>query len=185
MVNKFRVSALSNHVVFSSRPITKLDLDSGLKLIQLENVESSTGYFSYSDVPLSDIKSPKYSFLAGDVLVGKLRPNLRKVCVADAMGYCSTDILPLTPLEPSSSHLLGAILRSEFVSKQIEAKVKGANLPRISLSEILKLKILWPENPYLQEANRLAEVSAKMRNSLRNELVRLSDLDQALGHGLY
>jgi type I restriction enzyme S subunit len=185
MADKYQVSRLSNHVSFRSRAVSEFDASSHLKLIQLENIESHTGFYGYSDLSLTEIKSPKYSFSSGDILVGKLRPNLRKVCVPDADGFCSTDILPLTPLDPSSAHLLGAILRSEFVSRQIESKVKGANLPRISLSELLKIKILWPKESFLLEASNLAEVSASLRSKLRMKLVRLSDVDEALGNGLY
>src|SRR4051794_40094524 len=45
----------------------------------------------------SDVKSTKNVFRAGDVLYGKLRPYLNKVCRPDFDGMCSTDILVLQP----------------------------------------------------------------------------------------
>ncbi|KKH33038.1 hypothetical protein [Methanosarcina mazei] len=63
-----------------------------LKYVGLEHIESHKcqikGYgFSV------DIKSTKTMFHRGDVLYGKLRPYLNKVCVPNFDGVCSTDIL--------------------------------------------------------------------------------------------
>ena len=44
--------------------------------------------------------STKSSFQKGDVLYGKLRPYLNKVVIADRPGFCTTEIIPLSPSLP-------------------------------------------------------------------------------------
>ncbi len=66
--------------------------------VGLENIESQTGVLLRD--PQSDfsmIKSNKNVFRRGDILYGKLRPNLNKVHLANIDGICSTDI-ELTPI---------------------------------------------------------------------------------------
>jgi len=60
--------------------------------VGLEHMEKNTGrILGYSKS--SETKSTKTKFSKGDILYGKLRPYLNKVCVPDFDGVCSTDIL--------------------------------------------------------------------------------------------
>ena len=70
--------------------------------IGLENIESQTGVLS-GDIQsdFSAIKSNKNVFRKGDILYGKLRPNLNKVHLANIDGICSTDILVFRPHDPN------------------------------------------------------------------------------------
>ena len=54
-------------------------------------------------------------FRAGDVLFGKLRPQLRKCVRVNLDGYCSTDILVLRANEGYSSEFVQLTLRSERI----------------------------------------------------------------------
>lgn len=62
-----------------------------VKYIGLENIESNTGTL-VGDInsEYSLIKSAKTRFNKGDILYGKLRPNLNKVWQAEFDGICST-----------------------------------------------------------------------------------------------
>ena len=57
--------------------------------LSLEHIEAHTRRI-VSHGNASDVKSTKAVFRAGDVLYGKLRPYLNKVCVPDFNGICST-----------------------------------------------------------------------------------------------
>src|SRR5438477_621454 len=60
--------------------------------LSLEHIESGTaGIIGRGQG--SDVTSTKAVFRPGDVLYGKLRPYLNKVCIPDFEGICSTDIL--------------------------------------------------------------------------------------------
>lgn len=65
--------------------------------------------------PASTSVSVNTVFRAGDTLFGKLRPNLRKVALADFDGYCSTDILVLRPANGNNAAFLSHQLRSHEV----------------------------------------------------------------------
>ena len=70
--------------------------DGFVHFVGLENIESQTGVLlgdTQSD--FSIIESNKNVFRRGDILYGKLRPNLNKVHLANIDGICSTDILVL------------------------------------------------------------------------------------------
>src|SRR3954454_11022232 len=47
--------------------------------------------------PSTSSTSTNALFFPGDILFGKLRPNLRKTLRVDFAGYCSTEILVLRP----------------------------------------------------------------------------------------
>ena len=64
--------------------------------ISLEHIKSGTNrILDYGST--DDVKSTKSVFSSGDVLSGKLRPYLNKVCRPDFDGVCSTDILMFAP----------------------------------------------------------------------------------------
>ena len=60
--------------------------------IGLEHIESKTGRILGKGNSINT-KSTKNVFNKGDVLYGRLRPYLNKVCVSNFKGVCSTDIL--------------------------------------------------------------------------------------------
>jgi type I restriction enzyme, S subunit len=74
-------------------------------------------------------KSTKARFVRGNVLYGKLRPYLNKVIVADADGFCTTEIVPLqlsSGLHPR--FLLHALKRPDFLA-YVNAKSYGSLRP--------------------------------------------------------
>lgn len=64
--------------------------------ISLGNIESGTNRI-INHGKSDDVKSLKSVFLSGDILYGKLRPYLNKVCQPQFDGVCSTDILVFGP----------------------------------------------------------------------------------------
>ena len=82
--------------------------------LSLENIEGNTGKIIGNYVhEYQSIQSIKNVFEIGDILYGKLRPNLNKVYLAEIDGICSTDILVLTADEEKiDAGLLSHYLRS-------------------------------------------------------------------------
>jgi type I restriction enzyme, S subunit len=67
-------------------------------VLELEDIEKDTSkVLQRVTFAQRQSKSTKNRFAVGDVLYGKLRPYLNKVVRADQDGYCSTEIVPLSP----------------------------------------------------------------------------------------
>ncbi|WP_405215994.1 hypothetical protein [Agrococcus sp. Ld7] len=132
--------------------------------ILLEHISQGTGEVVEARVGDYEVKSAKVRFEAGDILYGKLRPQLRKCCVAVEPGACSTDIAPLRPLFDDSAYYLAAVLRSADFTQKVQRLVAGANLPRVNVRELLALEIPWPEEvAELSRRNRLAVETIDLR----------------------
>ena len=103
--------------------------------IGLENIEAHTGQkVGETLTDYASIKSAKTQFKAGDLLYGKLRPNLNKVYLAQEDGICSTDIYVLRFASAALTRLYAHWLRSEPFNTQVLATVSGQQLPRTSWS---------------------------------------------------
>ncbi|MBM3456499.1 MAG: restriction endonuclease subunit M, partial [Bacteroidetes bacterium] len=113
--------------------------------IGLENIESHKGNIigEIKSIP-TEIKSSKFSFENGDILYGKLRPNLNKVALPDFDGICSTDILVLRVKELNESFFYYCYLRDEYFNHEVLKGLKGAQLPRIDFNYISKISIPVP-----------------------------------------
>ncbi len=110
--------------------------------VGLENIESDSGnLIGEVNTDMKSIKSIKNVFKKGDVLYGKLRPNLNKVWLANIEGICSTDILVLTSKPEHSPELYELILRSDDFNKEVLNGLKGAQLPRVSFDYMSKIQI--------------------------------------------
>ena len=118
--------------------------------IGLENIESQTGVLlgdTLSD--FSMIKSNKNVFRKGDILYGKLRPNLNKVHLAQVDGICSTDILVFRPYSPNLAIFYKHYFLSEAFNSEVVKTVSGQQLPRTSWEKIER--ILVPSSSDVQQ----------------------------------
>lgn len=141
----------------------------GARYVGLEHVAAELGV--HRDVPAAGagIRSAKLRFERGDVLFGKLRPNLRKAAVARCDGVCSTDLLPLRPGDPASAWLLAFQLRTAEFAGAAGALTAGASLPRIAVHDLLSLEVPLPPR---RERPRLYEL-ARLMDEARDEADRL------------
>lgn len=170
-----RMVPLAEVVEIAKLTVKPENIDPGKKYVLLEHIVPATGQVTPGLAGESDIRSAKTEFKSGDVLYGKLRPKLRKVCAAVWEGYCSTDILPLRPVYPHSTHYLASVLRSERFYFQVERIVSGANLPRVNPGELLQLEVPWPDESDLHKAEEMCMIVSEMRNEM-NYLARHLDI---------
>jgi type I restriction enzyme M protein len=115
--------------------------------IGLENITQNTGELAGAVVTEdpSEIKSLKNVFNPGDILYGKLRPNLNKVWLADRKGICSTDIFVIHAVEGRVVPALYAyIFRSGMFNDAVMGQLKGAQLPRVGWASFAELEIPLP-----------------------------------------
>lgn len=117
--------------------------------IGLENIESLTGdVIGFSPKKGMEIKSRSKIFSSGDVLYGRLRPYLNKVFIARDnfdIGICSGEFFVLkinkSKIRPI---ILRYILASSFVVGHLAKFQSGAALPRVTLRDLLQMKIPVP-----------------------------------------
>lgn len=125
--------------------------------IGLEDIERNTGRI-FRDRPAShgdEGKSTAFLFDSRHVLYGKLRPYLNKVALPDFRGRCTTELIPLLPLEGLDREYLAWFLRrSETVDSAMREKT-GSRMPRTNIKNLLRMEIPIPP---LAEQKRIAAI---------------------------
>ncbi|MDP9412728.1 MAG: restriction endonuclease subunit S [Pseudomonadota bacterium] len=87
----------------------------------------------------------------GDILFGKLRPNLRKSVLAPVDGLGSTEILVLRPKPGLDASFAGQVLRSETVFFEAERMTEGTRMPRTSWKTLSGIEVFTPAEPHAQK----------------------------------
>jgi type I restriction enzyme S subunit len=106
-----------------------------LPYVGLENVESWTGRLLLEKQPTS-VDSVVGSFMAGDVLFGKLRPYLAKAARPDFMGVCTGEILPLQPRDGCfQGYLMYCLLNKGFI-QWLDSLTYGTKMPRVGPEQV-------------------------------------------------
>jgi len=133
--------------------------------IGIENIESGTGFLTFrSNAQDFLIKKP---FKKNDVMYSKLRPYLEKVWLADADGFCSSDIYALVPNEKiTSKFLLISLLSKEFL-KFANATTAGGNIPKTRWNDIKNYKLFLP---HICEQQKITDI-------ISNTDSKISDLE--------
>ena len=148
--------------------------------IGLEHVSSRTGEHTGVPAAEADIKSAKFRFEPGDLLYGKLRPNLRKCTIVGVTGICSTDLIPLRPVDTGSAHLLSVQLRSTTFTESVMRLIGGANLPRVNVRDLLTIEVPLPSPEDRARLQQQALSLHYVRESLRIVQERIGDLENAI-----
>ena len=107
-------------------------------ILDLEDIEKGSSRL-IEKVTASErpTKSNKAKFSAGDVLYGKLRPYLDKVLIADSDGYCTTEIVPISPKQGIDPRWLRISLKSPRFLSYVNAKSYGMKMPRLGTKDAL------------------------------------------------
>lgn len=141
--------------------------------LSLEDIEKDTGRIlrrKYSLV--ADLRSSKCAFNANHVLYSKLRPYLNKVVLPDRKGVATSELIPLLPNpEILDREFLTYYLRSPQFREFSIRITRGANLPRIAMTEFWKHKV---PTPSIAEQRRVVDriVDALARVDEINSLFR-------------
>ena len=157
--------------------------DPALPYVGLEHIESGSPRLVGTADSSSSI-STNTIFDAGDVLFGKLRPNLRKSVQVDFRGYCSTDLLVLRTVSGNSPAFAARLVQSDAVFRRAELTEMGTKMPRTSWSEIRSTPIRIPPLP---EQRAIAAVLDAIDDSIRKTeqiIAKLQQVKQGLLHDL-
>ncbi|HUG69961.1 MAG TPA: restriction endonuclease subunit S [Pirellulaceae bacterium] len=123
----------------------------------LEHIESGTNRMSGTG-DAGAVKSTKAVFRSGDVLYGKLRPYLNKVCQPDFDGVCSTDILVFPQSDELDNRYLLHFLSRPSTSEYATQNASGINLPRISAKVLGEIE--FPLAPLAEQRRIVAKIEA-------------------------
>lgn len=138
----------------SKEKIDPLTADSS-HYIGLEHIEKDTGKI-ISSGKSEDTTSIKSVFHEGDLLYGKLRPYLNKVCVPDFDGVCSTDILVFHKnANLSNKYLKYRMLCPDFV-RFANQNATGVNHPRVDFKKISTF--IMPLPPLAEQHRIVAKI---------------------------
>jgi type I restriction enzyme, S subunit len=101
-------------------------------VLELEDIEKDTSkVLQRATHAERQSKSTKNRFFSGDVLYGKLRPYLNKVVLASESGYCTTEIIPLSPPAGLDGRYLLYWLKHPRFLEYVTAASHGLNMPRL------------------------------------------------------
>lgn len=78
-----------------------------------------------------------------DILIGNIRPYLKKVWKANTQGVCSPDVLVLHPTTVLSDFLYCLISNDDFFT-YVMTGVKGSKMPRGDKNHIMNMDVLLP-----------------------------------------
>ena len=107
--------------------------------------------------------SVKTVFRTGDVLFGKLRPNLRKAAAAPFDGLCSTDILPLFGRDGLDTSYLLQLAQWHPLQRHAVATSSGTKMPRTSWKQLGEFTFLLPPLP---EQRKIAAILSSVDDAI-------------------
>ena len=148
----------------STKTVTPSDIEGPVTYVGLENISQGTGHLVGNTVAENPatIKSLKNQFEHGEILYGKLRPNLNKVWLSDRSGICSTDIYVIRPKQDNIIPILYSyIFRERRFNDTVASQVKGAQHPRVGWDAIERLEIPLP--PLEVQRELVSEIESYQR----------------------
>jgi len=133
----WEVKRHKDHFIF----INKKCNDMELAKVGLENIESKTGKFIFTD---SDFDGIGIEFRENDILFGKLRPYLAKVYLAEFNGSAVGDIFVYRPKSDIVPKFARYLMLSDRYIDVINSSTVGAKMPRVSSGFIANLPVAIP-----------------------------------------
>jgi type I restriction enzyme S subunit len=138
----------------------------------------------------SNIRGMCVRFREGDILFGKLRPNLRKCVGAPVDGLGSTEILVLRAKPENDPRFTAHVLRSENVFVAAERLTEGTRMPRTSWKTLSGIEIFAPADSRAQSL--IADILDAIDDAIietdaliaKLRVARLGVLDDLLTQGL-
>ena len=143
-----------------------------LPYLSLEHIESNTGRIRITSASSSQSlgRSNSFAFDERHLLYGKLRPYLNKVALPDFRGRCTTETIPLLPIDINREYLAWILRRPETVEYATRT-VTGSRMPRASIDDLLTMPISLP--PLAEQERIVSDLEVKIAGVGRiEELVR-------------
>ncbi len=180
--NGWRLARLGDVASLRTERVKPVGYDSQ-PYVALEHIVSGGSLTGYGKA--SDSVSYKTTFCKGDILYGKLRPNLRKVVRAEFDGVCSTEILAVRARDSADAYFLNHLLRSEQLHGYAMQGITGTKMPRTSWGHLRGFEILLPPLPEqraiaavldsiddaIEQTEAVIAATGQLRDSLLHQLL--------------
>lgn len=132
-------------------------VDDDTWVLELEDVEKgSSRLLERVRHSSRKFQSQKNRFRPGDVIYGKLRPYLDKVLIADEVGVCTTEMVPMRGYYGLEPTYLRWYLKSPFFIGFADGSTHGMNLPRVGTDKARAAPIALP--PLAEQRRIVAKV---------------------------
>jgi type I restriction enzyme, S subunit len=157
--------------------------DSTFPYIGLEHIAQGAPFlngFATSSVSIST----NSVFSAGDILFGKLRPNLRKSLQVDFKGYCSTDILVFKVKEDFHPGFVAKVFQSDQVFSAAVQTAIGTRMPRTSWDALRNLSVFVPSLPEQRRIAKILDAADETIRQTERVIAKLREVKRGLLHDL-
>jgi type I restriction enzyme S subunit len=156
-----------------------------MTLIAPDHIESGTGQIlGLQSAQEQSADSGKYQVQAGDLIYSKIRPNLRKACIAPTDCLCSADMYAVVPskaLEPS--FLLNYMLSEGFTKAAVDVAMRVA-MPKVNRESLADFPIVIPlpveQSKIVAHLTELENARLKAAKSLESQIQTLQTLRSTL-----
>jgi type I restriction enzyme S subunit len=146
------------------------------RYVGLEHVDGDGAIAIIATVGTAEPKSTKFRFSEDHILYGKLRPYLRKIARPGFAGVCSTDIIPIRPTSAIDRGYLFHFLRSPKMVALATSRCTGANLPRLSPSQLEAFEVPLPPLPEQKRIAAILDAADALRAKRRESIEQLDSL---------
>lgn len=124
-------------------------------LIAPDHIQSESGQIiAKATVREQNAISGKYLVKKGDVIYSKIRPYLKKVCIAPEDCLCSADMYPFSCTEKINSKYLQTILLSKQFTDYANSCSARTGIPKINRDDIA---LFFCKIPPIPEQEKIAE----------------------------
>ncbi len=173
----------ANIVELSKTKIDPKKEKEGFVCIELEHIEKETGRLIGTTSSKMQL-STKNVFHKGDILFGKLRPNLRKYLFAEFDGVCSSEIWVLKSKNENYGKFIFYLIQQEqFI--RAACVTSGSKMPRADWKYISSLPVWVPSLPEqkaiasllsvwdeaIEKTERLIKAKEKFKKHLMKKLL--------------
>lgn len=161
------------------------------RIVQISNVDPDTPYVGLEHLSIKsivikdigtieDVESDKLVFKKGDILFGKIRAYLHKVCLSTFDGICSSDAIVIRPkIENALGFLLFTVFDDHFI--EFADKVSnGTKMPRSEWSVLKTYRIEVPTQTALQAFDKIVLPMFDKIANLQTQLTTLRQTRDAL-----
>lgn len=172
--------ALSEIARIERKTVHPGSIAEGTRYLGLESIERGGIIRGWQVIGETSVASSKFTFTERHLLFGKLRPNLGKIARPYFSGVCSTDILPIAPGPGLDRDYLAHFLSQPRMVDLAASRAAGANLPRLSPSELAKFEVPLPPLAEQRRIAALLDQADALRAKRRETLALLDDLNEAV-----
>lgn len=149
-------------------------------LIAPNHIESGTGRILYKETAdQQGAESGKYPVKKGALIYSKIRPELRKACIAEEDGMCSADMYSIIPNKLlGSRYMLLVFLGEKFNGLMVNQSMRVA-MPKVNRNDVTNY---WMAVPPLKEQEEIvqyvSDVSFKIQQALDSQVQQVEKLKE-------